>query len=228
VSGFTIYNGGSAVRSGDTEVSLGPAQAVDVTADSRFSKVIELPGVPSLITPANLDVVERSPSMEFKWHPVDGARKYHVILDRSPNFRDPIFESNVPSVSVLHQGLDPGTYYWQVTAIDRDNRQGAPSEFAKFTVRLHVDQSAPPELTVFKPAVALDGLVTVQGRTDAGVVVTVDHGMGDDRVQVKGDGSFTYRFLVRSAGRHPVVVKARKRDGGGVAEKTVYAEIGTD
>lgn len=228
VSGFTIYDGGSAVRSGDNEVSLGPAQAVDIAADSRFSKVIELPGVPSLISPGNLDVVERSPTMMFKWHPVDGARKYHVILDRSPNFRDPILESNVPNVSVLHQGLDPGTYYWQVTAIDRDNRQGAPSEFAKFTVRTHVEQSAPPELTVFRPSVALDGLVTVQGRTDAGVVVTVDHGMGDDRVQVRGDGTFTYRFLVGSAGKHPVVVKARKRDGGGVAETTVYAEIGTD
>jgi hypothetical protein len=228
VSAFTIFKGGSEVRAGDTELNLGAAQAVDISADARFSKVIELPGVPMLITPANLDIVERRQTMEFKWHPVDGARKYNVILDRSPNFPDPILESNVPNVSVLHQGLDPGTYYWQVTAIDRDSREGAPSEFAKFTVRVHVDQSEPPELTVFKPSVALDGLVTLQGRTEAGAFVTVDHGIGDDRVQLRGDGTFTYRFLVRSAGRHPVTVKARKRDGGGVTEKTVYAEIGTD
>lgn len=228
VSGFTILRGGSAVRSGGTEINLGSAQAVDVMADSRFSKIIELPGVPALVSPANMDIVERAETMTFKWHPVDGARKYNVVLDRSPNFRDPILESNVPGVTVLHQGLEPGTYYWQVTAIDRDNRAGAPSEFAKFTVRVHVERSTPPDLTVFKPSVALDGLVTLQGRTDVGVVVTVDHGLGDDRVQVKGDGSFIYRFLVRSAGKHPVIVKARRRDGGGVAEKTVYAEIGTD
>ncbi len=228
VSGFTIFRGGSAVRSGGTEVNLGSAQAISVTAESLFSKVIDLPGVPAVVSPANMDIIQRRDTMEFKWRPVDGARKYHVVLDRSPNFRDPILESNVPGVTVLHQGLEPGTYYWQVTAIDRDNRAGAPSEFAKFTVRLHVERSTPPELTVFKPSVALDGLVTLQGRVDAGVVVTVDYGLGDDRVQVKGDGSFIYRFLVRSAGKHPVIVKARKRDGGGVAEKTVYAEIGTD
>jgi len=228
VSGFTIFRGGSAVRSGGTEVNLGSAQAISVTAESLFSKVIDLPGVPAVVSPANMDIIQRRDTMEFKWRPVDGARKYHVVLDRSPNFRDPILESNVPGVTVLHQGLEPGTYYWQVTAIDRDNRAGAPSEFAKFTVRLHVERSTPPELTVFKPSVALDGLVTLQGRVDAGVVVTVDYGLGDDRVQVKGDGSFIYRFLVRSTGKHPVIVKARKRDGGGVAEKTVYAEIGTD
>ena len=228
VSGFTIFRGGSAVRSGDTEIKLGSAQAVDVTAESRFSEVIELPGVPVVVAPANMDTIERSDTMEFKWHPVDGARKYHVVLDRSPNFRDPILESNVPGVSVLHRGLEPGTYYWQVTAIDRNNRSGVPSEFAKFTVRLHVKQSTPPDLTVFKLSVALDGLVTLQGRTNADVVVTVDHGLGDDRVRVKDDGSFLYRFLIKTAGRHPVIVKARKRDGGGIAEKIVYAQIGTD
>ena len=74
----------------------------------------------------------------------------------------------------------------------------------------------------------MDGLVTIQGRTDVNSVVTVDYGLGDDRVQVKSDGTFTYRFLIESTGRHPVVVKARARDGGGAAEKTVYAETGTD
>ena len=74
----------------------------------------------------------------------------------------------------------------------------------------------------------MDGLVTVTGKTDAGAFVTVDRGLGDDRVQVKPDGSFTYYFQVLETGKHPVVVKARKRDGGGVAEKTVYAEIGTE
>jgi hypothetical protein len=175
-------------------------------------------------------VVPVSPTTEFRWREVEGARKYHVLLDRSPYFRDPIVESTVPNVSILHRGLTAGTYYWQVTAIDADNRRGAPSQFAKFTMtsRAVATDAAPPELTVFRPTVGLDGLVTVTGRTDAGAFVTVDRGMGDDRVQVKGDGSFTYYFQVRETGRHPVVVKARKRDGGGVAEKTVYAEIGIE
>jgi hypothetical protein len=230
VSGFTVFTGRTDLRAGDSTVTLGSAQAVDVRADSTFSNIIELPGVPVLISPANLSVVPVSPTTEFRWREVEGAKKYHVLLDRSPYFRDPILESTVPNVSILHKGLGAGTYYWQVTAIDAENRRGAPSQFAKFTMtsRAVAIDTAPPELTVYKPTVSLDGLVTVTGKTDAGAFVTVDRGLGDDRVQVKGDGSFIYYFQVRETGRHPVVVKARKRDGGGTAEKTVYAEIGIE
>ncbi len=228
-SGFTVFSGKTELRSGDNKVTLSSSQAVDVRADNSFTNIIELPGIPAIVSPANLSVIPVAPTTEFRWRSVSGARRYHVLLDRSPYFRDPILESTVPNVSILHKGLPAGTYYWQVTAIDRDNRQGAPSEFAKFTVSSRaVDAGASPELTVFKPTVTLDGLVTVRGRTDAGIVVTVDRGMGDDRVEVKGDGTFTYYFTVREAGRHEVTVKARKREGGGVTEKKVYAEIGTD
>ncbi|HXV63350.1 MAG TPA: FecR domain-containing protein, partial [Vicinamibacteria bacterium] len=228
-SGVTIFSGQSDVRSGDKKIQLSAAQAIDVSADGSFSDIIELPAVPALVSPANLSLISVAETTEFKWRPVEGARRYNVVLDRSPYFKDPILESTVPNVSILHRGLAAGTYYWQVTAIDADNRRGAPSEFAKFTVTTRVTASDnPPELSVFRPSVTLDGLVTVRGRTIVGAVVTVDRGMGDDKVQVKEDGSFTYYFQVRETGRHPVIVKARRRDGGGVAEKTVYAEIGTD
>lgn len=228
-SGFTIYTGGSDLRAGGSEVKLGPAQAVDVSAERRFSEVITLPDVPTIDSPANLSVIPVTSTTELKWRPVDGARKYRVVLDRSPYFRDPILESTVSGVSILHRGLHAGTYYWQVTAIGPDNREGAPSEFAKFTVTSRAARNAePPALTVFNPSVSLDGVVTLRGRTDAGAVVTVDRGMGDDRVQVKSDGTFTYYFELRQAGRHQVIVKARRRDGAGVAEKTVYAQIGSE
>jgi len=228
MTGFTVLRGGSAVRAGNNQVRLGTSPAVEVDADSRFTDIIDLPGVPLLIQPANLEILAVSKTTEFKWNPVDGARKYNVVLDRSPNFFDTIFESNVSAESVLHSRLEPGTYFWQVTVINGDARRGAPSSLAKFTVRKVVVRTASLELTVFTPSVSLDGLVPVQGRTDVNSVVTVDYGMGDDRVQVKSDGTFIYRFLVTTAGRHPVVVKARARDGGGVAEKIVYADTGTD
>jgi hypothetical protein len=65
--------------------------------------------------------------------------------------------------------------------------------------------------------------VTISGLTDPDAVVTVN----DERVEVRSDGSFRHYFTISRAGRHPIVVKAHKRSGG-TAEKTIYAEIGSN
>ena len=97
MTGFTVLRGGSAVRAGENQVRLGASQAVDVTADRRFTDIIELPGVPLLIQSANLEILAVSRTTEFKWNPVDGARKYNVVLDRSPNFLDPFSKAMSPA-----------------------------------------------------------------------------------------------------------------------------------
>ena len=74
LTGFTIFRGGSAVRAGDAQVRLGASQAVSVTADAGFTEIIELPGVPLLIQPANLEILAVSETMEFKWNPGRGPK----------------------------------------------------------------------------------------------------------------------------------------------------------
>ena len=223
---IAVQAGGATARAGDNEVVLNPLESVTVDENRVFAAKVKLPGNPVLVQPANLDVVSPSDSMEFRWRPVDGARKYVVKLDRNPYFPDPILESSVSSARILHAGLDPGTYYWEVTAIDADERRSAPT-VAKFTVSSRPRNAAPPALQVYTPSVTMDGLVTVRGRTEPGAIVTADYGEGDDDVSVRADGSFTYNFLVRVAGSHRVIVKARKREGS-VAQKTVYADTGSD
>ncbi|HSF19681.1 MAG TPA: hypothetical protein VLK65_29440 [Vicinamibacteria bacterium] len=217
-----------------------PRGGIDVTANGMDVEVLEgqgilvspgkapeefkLPSVPVIVSPAHLTSLGFPATVEFRWRPVAEARRYRILLDRSAQFVDPVFDAMVSSTSYLQGGLEPGTYHWQVSAVDGEDRRSSPAR-ATFTVR-RTEAPPPPRLTADTPSVTSVGLVTGNGRTDPGALVTVDYGLGSERVQVRADGTFTYYFQVREAGRHLVIVRARNEDGG-EAEKTVYAEAGT-
>jgi hypothetical protein len=91
------------------------------------------------------------------------------------------------------------------------------------TSRAVATDSAPPELTVFKPTV-LDGLVTVT-EDRCRRVRHVDRGWGRPS---PGEGRRLVHLLLEV--RETADTRwwsSPQRDGGGVAEKTVYAEIGS-
>jgi hypothetical protein len=124
---------------------------------------------------------------------------------------------------LLVPGLMPGAYYWRVSALDTDNREGGFTDFAKFSVTRQVAKAEPPELRLSQPTISVDGLVTVNGVTHPDAVVTIN----DERVEVRPDGSFRHYFTISRTGRHHIVVKAYKRSGG-TAEKTIFATIGSN
>lgn len=230
-AGFQVLRGMTSLSTtGGRKMTLKGEQAVDVSA-SGFSDVIQLPGVPLIDHPGNFSVVGTDAPLEFRWRAVSNARRYKVQIDRTPNFWDPIVDSNIVETSLLQKSLAVGTYYWRVSAVDRRGNSGAPSHLAKFTVSSRgsdLTASGPaPELSVFPPNVTLDGVVTIRGRAPSSALVTVNVGEGDERITVKDNGSFAHYFTARRAGRHTVVVRARGREGGEVATKTVYADVGT-
>ncbi len=224
VSGFAIFRGGSRLQAGGREVELTSSQMIEVGSDSVFSEIIELPGLPALESPAHLTrLVYADPAREtteLSWKEVSDARGYHVMLDRTPNFADPQ-DYRISGLKVLVPGLPAGTYYWWVSAIDRHDREGGFSNFARFTITRQTEGAQPPALRVSPPTVPVDGLVTVDGTTEPGTIISIN----DERVTVKPDGAFRHYFSITEAGRHAVVVKANKRSGG-TAEITVYATLG--
>ncbi len=227
VSGFTIFRGASDLKAGGKRVKLGSSQEVEVSAANSFSEIVRLPGIPSPESPAHLStVVHRDPvrsNTELKWGVVEGARRYHVMLDRTPNFSDPLWDSKVKGLSAVVPGLAPGAYYWKVSAEDGENRQGGYSDFAKFSISTRAKTNTPPKLLVSNPTATLDGVVTFNGTTDPDAVVTVNN----ERVSVRPDGSFQHYFIIGRPGRHEIIVKAFKRSGG-TAEKVFQVTIGSE
>ena len=207
---------------GKTE-TLKDGEGVEFVKDRELLR-FALMQVPVIVSPEDYEVVSSEEPAEFRWRPVDGARKYRVVLDRSPEFPDPLLDSTVSGGAVLHPGLEPGTYYWKVSAIGHNNRPGAPS-VATFVVRRN-PEPLPPRLAVAEPTVTIDGLVTLRGQTDADCAVTITYGDDDVPATVSTDGSFMYRFLLNESGRHSVTVRSRARRNGGVAEKKIFLELG--
>lgn len=227
---FRVHRGETSLSTREgQQLTLTRQQAVDVS-ERGFSAIVHLPGIPFLDYPSNLERVASGQPIEFRWQAVRSARRYKVMIARTPEFYDPLVEANVAELSMLHKSLPVGSYYWQVSALDGRGESGAPSQWAKFTVGGSVRSTetiASPELTVMQPNVSLDGVVTVRGRVSSASVLTVDVGGGDERIRLKDDGSFAHYFTARRAGRHTIVVRARGREGGASVEKTVYADVGT-
>lgn len=225
-SGFSIFRGSTDLSAGGQRVRLGSSEQVEVSANT-FSEIVRLPSIPTVESPVHLStLIHRNPSRSntrLKWSSVEGARRYHVMLDRTPNFNDPLWESKVRGLTAVIPGLTPGTYYWKVCATDNESREGGFSDFAKFIIATKDSEVAPPKLVVSTPTATIDGVVSFHGMTDPDAVVTVNN----ERVSVQPDGSFRHYFMIRSPGRHDIVVKALKRSGG-TAEKVFQVTIGSD
>ena len=79
----------------------------------------------------------------------------------------------------------------------------------------------PPRLVVSPPAVSLDGLVTLSGRTEPDALLTVN----EDPITLRGDGSFRHYFTTDGAEIVSLVVKAQVPTGSSTNEKTIYVRV---
>ncbi len=81
------------------------------------------PDRPLLISPIRLEQVKEN-EVEFRWGHAERATKYHLSLYRDETLKDKISEKeiNKPELSYTDD-LPPGTYFWQVTAINEQEEK---------------------------------------------------------------------------------------------------------
>lgn len=98
-----------------------------------------LPAAPAeLLSPENRQVLEGDLAMyNFAWSSVTGAVRYHLELSSDVDFRQLVDETWVEGTSAQVQSLDlsdlePGTYFWRVSAIDAQGYESAWSGTSHF------------------------------------------------------------------------------------------------
>lgn len=223
-SDVKVFKGSSQVETKTGErVALGTSETLKVDSAGRAGSKQALPGVPTLLAPSHqAEIIYPDPARATTlliWKPVPGAVSYHVMLDYSAYFNRPLVDrTGVAESQVQLRALDTGKFYWRVAAVDKDNVEGAFSDFSRFTVtRREAGSSAggpPPPLMID----ALDvrtNILQVKGRTEAGASVTVN----GQAVDVQEDGSFNEYITLDKPGRQIVTIRSTGLSGGVREEK---------
>jgi hypothetical protein len=223
-TGIDVYQGlvAGQTKSGQ-KIQLASNEGLRVDATGTAGPKIALPGVPTLTAPphqAEITYVDPARSTTLlKWKDVPGAAAYHIMLDFNVSFTRPVYDRKDWKVgsSMELRGLEVGTYYWKVAAIDKDGVEGSFSEFARFVVtkpQANTSQIAPPPL-VIETVEARGNILQVKGRTEPGASLTVN----GQRIDVAGNGAFNEYITLEPDAKRLVVIRATGINGG-VSEKT--------
>jgi hypothetical protein len=217
-TGIRIFQGsGQAETTTGERIQLASNEGVRVGADGTAGPKTILPQVPILTAPPNeTEVSYPDPARAITllmWNGVASAESYRVMVDFSKTFARPLFDRRVTENTQMElRGLDTGTYFWKVAAVDEEGVEGSFAPAASFSL-LKTPQSAakPPPLAV--DTLELRGnILHVRGQTAPGANVTLN----GVRIEVQSDGSFN-EFVMYEAGPTTVLMRATSVSGG-VAE----------
>jgi hypothetical protein len=224
VSDVKVFQGTSQLETKTGEhIALGTSEALKVDSAGRAGSKQALPGVPALLAPSHqAEIIYPDPARATTlliWKPVAGAVAYHVMLDYSAYFNRPLVDrTGVAENQVQLRSLDTGKYYWRVAALDKDNVEGAFSDFARFTVTRRAGggtEGGPPPPLVIDALDVRTNILQVKGRTEAGASVTVN----GQPVDVQEDGSFNEYITLDKPGRQIVIIRSTGLSGGVREEK---------
>lgn len=223
-TGIDVYHGvvGGQTKSGQ-KIQLASNEGLRIDGAGTAGPKIALPGVPSLTAPphqAEITYVDPARSTTLlKWKDVPGATAYHIMLDFNVSFTRPVYDRKdwKSGSSMELRGLEVGTYYWKVAAIDKDGVEGSFSDFSRFVVtkpQANTSQTRAPDL-IIETVEARGNILQVKGRTEPGASLTVN----GQRIDVAGNGAFN-EYITLEPGAKPLVVLRATGINGGVSEKT--------
>ena len=223
---FTVNKGLADVTRGSTTVSLGQDEQV-VFASSQPGLVRQkVISPPSLQSPPNMylsvSADPKSEAMEFAWSEVPGAVAYRLQVSPSGMFSNLVVDKKVTTTSTQLAGLEEGTYYWEVRAVDAHGVESQPSMANRFNLVQQVDAATQAYLEIAR-IVQHGKVVEVEGRTEPGSTVIINN---EQVFNIKPDGTFQhFTSPLPKSGSNQITITAQNRKGNmNTIRKTVVVE----
>jgi hypothetical protein len=211
--------GEAETRSGQ-RIALGPNQGVKVDQEGTAGPTLDLPTVPLLTAPPNrADIAYEDLAGSVTllvWNTVPAASGYRVMVDYGPTFARPLYDRQGHRPTQLEvRGLEAGSYYWRVAAIDARGSEGSFSDTWRFTLASAPASANPPPPLALETAELKGNVLHVRGRTEPGATLTLN----GERLDVQADGSFNEFMTFQGGAGATVVLRATTTKGGAVEER---------
>jgi hypothetical protein len=173
---------------------------------------------PSLVEPLNLaPIINEKPKItpvHFEWKAVQDAVSYTVRLSTTTSFRSIAKQAKVSGTAADISGLDPGEYFWNVTAQDDKKHTSEVSETFQFTL---VAQGKSQDMLLEIDGTQLHGRVAeIVGRTEPGAALIVN---GQSVPNIAPDGTFRHFTEPLEPGQHTISIIGSNRRGGTAKEQ---------
>ncbi len=134
---IVVSTGSAEVQRGDERIELTQWEKASFPTGGGIQRSNVL-APPSLVEPLNLaPIINEKPKISpvhFVWKSVEDAVSYTVRLSATTSFRTIVKQAKVSGTSADIVGLDPGEYFWNVTAQDAKKQTSEVSETCQFTL----------------------------------------------------------------------------------------------
>jgi hypothetical protein len=209
---IVVSTGSAEVQRGDQKIELTQWEKASFPTGGGIQRSNVL-APPSLVEPLNLaPIINEKPKISpvhFVWKSVEDAVSYTVRLSATTSFRTIVKQAKVSGTSADITGLDPGEYFWNVTAQDAKKQTSEVSETFQFTL---VAQGKSQDMTLEIEGTQLHGRVAeIVGRTEPGAALIVN---GQSVPNIAADGQFRHFTEPLEPGQHTISIIGSNRRGG--------------
>ncbi len=211
-SEIMVSSGSARVQRGGEKIDLAPWEKITIPNGGPIQKSNVL-APPDLVEPLNLaPIIVENPKtspVRFEWKPIQDAVSYTLRISTTAMFTKTVKEAKVGGTAVEITGLDPGDYFWNVTATDGKKQTSEVSEIFKFTL---VAQGKSQEMVLEITSTQVVGhSAEIVGHTEPGAALIVN---GQSVPNIAPDGNFRHFTEQLAPGQHTISIIGSNRRGG--------------
>jgi hypothetical protein len=211
-SEIMVSSGSAQVQRGQERIDLAPWEKVTIPRGGPIQRSNVL-APPELVEPLNLaPIIAENPKISpvrFEWKPVSDAVSYTLRISTTAMFTKTVKDAKVSGTAVEITGLDPGDYFWNVTATDGKKQTSEVSEIFKF---MFVAQGKSQEMHLEITSTQVVGhSAEIVGRAEPGAALIVN---GQSVPNVAPDGTFRHFTEQLAPGQHTISIIGSNRRGG--------------